>query len=82
MNGPSGIIHKNLCGSERLHNVVHCLGNSCPWTQSKTSNEMLGYLESEVHELREELVMMESKSRSSSGVEESATKKAVVSELG
>ena len=48
--------HKDLRGRKRLHRVVSCLGDSCPWTESITSEDMLHYLESEIRELREEIV--------------------------
>jgi len=80
---PSIIAHKDLVGRDRLYNVVSCLGKSCPWTQSITSNQMLGYLESEVHELHEEISILKSSVVIGDPAAGSiVSKDAMVSELG
>ena len=88
MNYATGKEHTSLRGRKRLYNLVTCLGNSCPWTATVKSTEMLVYLESEVHELQEEIISMHSVrdgSDASSGRKHpsySDRKKAMIAELG
>lgn len=67
-NKNMSISHKALKGKERLCNVVSCLGQSCPWTKSISSKEMLKWLRSELDELEKELEVLDSiKSRKVNG---------------
>mmetsp|Transcript_30809 Transcript_30809/g.35567 ORF Transcript_30809/g.35567 Transcript_30809/m.35567 type:complete len:100 (+) Transcript_30809:121-420(+) len=82
------LAHKELRGKERLYNVVSCLSKNCPWTISQTSNKMIEYLESEVKELKNELLPVESVKEASMKEEKNAilsvkgNSRAIVSELG
>jgi hypothetical protein len=47
--------HEDLKGRDRLINLVQCLNQSCPWTLSITSREMLQWLRSELDEIENEM---------------------------
>ena len=51
--------HQNLTGKDRLNSIVRCLGESCPWTKTISSKEMLGWLRSELDELEKELEQLD-----------------------
>mmetsp|Transcript_17734 Transcript_17734/g.35402 ORF Transcript_17734/g.35402 Transcript_17734/m.35402 type:complete len:266 (-) Transcript_17734:421-1218(-) len=66
--------HASLFGTDRLRNVVACLGQNCPWTAGVGAAEMASWLEGEIGELREEIA------REDTG--EAAARKRIVSEMG
>ena len=88
MNDAPGKVHTELRGRQRLHNLVNCLGNSCPWTATVKSSDMLAYLGSEVHELQEEISFLKSKgdridsSLSGNDLSSFHKKKEMIAELG
>ncbi len=86
MESPGATHHQGLRGMERLNNVVSCLEKSCPWTKSTKSSDMLNFLESEVHELREEIERAKTvgtdQDESANAEEQKFDSDAILSELG
>jgi len=66
--------HASLFGTDRLRNVVACLGQTCPWTAGVGAAEMASWLEGEIGELREEIAREDT--------DEAAARKRIVSEMG
>jgi len=63
--------------------VIKCLSESCPWTKSITSEMMMGFLESELKELKDELVIMKSCKTNVEKISNNVdNKKEIVSEVG
>jgi len=63
--------------------VIKCLSESCPWTKSITSEMMMGFLESELKELKVELVIMKSCKTNVEKINNNVdNKKEIVSEVG